>query len=238
MNAVAIASGGMDSTTLLYQLKADGYDVLAISYNYGQRHKKELDFVKVTCDKLGFQHRIVDLTNITDLIASSSLTGEQEVPDGHYTDLTMRATVVPNRNAIMLSIAAGAAMNIGAKFVATAVHGGDHFIYPDCRPPFINAISEAMTNAAGELFVEGGFVGVHAPYVNADKAHIATVGDELNVPWLDTWSCYKGGDIHCGRCGTCVERREAFHLAHVVDPTPYADMDFAWQAIADHKANS
>ena len=238
MKAVAIASGGMDSTTLLYRLKDDGYDTLVISYDYGQRHKKELEFVKVTCEKLGFQHRIVDLTNITDLIASSSLTGEADVPDGHYTDLTMRATVVPNRNAIMLSIAAGAAMNIGARFVATAVHGGDHFIYPDCRPPFIDAISEAMRTGAGELFVEGGFMGVYAPYVNRDKTAIAEDGDKLGVPWLDTWSCYKGGDIHCGRCGTCVERREAFMLAEVDDPTPYADRAFAWEAIAKHKAET
>lgn len=235
MKAVAIASGGMDSTTLLYQLHDLGCDTLVVSFDYGQRHKKELTFVAGTCQRLGFQHRIVDLTNITDLIASSSLTGEQEVPDGHYTDLTMRATVVPNRNAIMLSIAAGAAMNIGAKFVATAVHGGDHFIYPDCRPPFINAISDAMTTAAGELFVDGGFQGVWAPYVTEDKAYIATLGHSMNVPWDLTWSCYKGGDVHCGRCGTCVERREAFQLADVADPTEYEDYDFAWQAIAEHQ---
>ena len=126
-------------------------------------------------------------------------------------------------------------MNIGSHFVATAVHGGDHFIYPDCRPAFVDALSMAMSLAADDLFTEGAFEGIYSPFITTDKAYIAALGHAMHVDWNDTWSCYKGGEIHCGRCGTCVERREAFMLSGVEDPTLYEDYDFAWEAIAKHK---
>jgi len=233
---VAIASGGMDSTTLLYQLKDAGNDVLVLSFDYGQRHKKELQFIKRTCDKLGFKHEIVDITSITNLISNSTLTSDAPVPDGHFRELSMKQTVVPNRNAIMLSIAVGAAANIRAFCVATAVHGGDHFIYPDCRPYFMQHLSNASVAACQDLYEDStNFAGIFPPYIDEDKAYIAKRGNELGVEWLDTWSCYKGGEIHCGKCGTCVERREAFALANVEDPTEYEDRDFAWEAIANYK---
>ena len=222
--AVAIVSGGMDSVTLAYHLAEQGHDLLLLSMNYGQRHHKEIESARVAADALGAKHSVVDLTSITGLIASSSLTGDIDVPDGHYAEQTMKATVVPNRNMMMLSIAAGVAVSVGAQFVATGVHGGDHFIYPDCRPEFI-----AATNAAaliGNVGFGEGFQGIVAPFVYHDKAWIAGEGERLGVPWTNTWSCYKGGDIHCGRCGTCVERAEAFYLAKVDDPTDYADAYF------------
>lgn len=228
--AVAIVSGGMDSVTLAYHLAEQNYDLLLLSMNYGQRHHKEIESARAAADALGAKHSVVDLTSITGLIASSSLTGDIDVPDGHYAEQTMKATVVPNRNMMMLSIAAGVAVSIGAEFVATGVHGGDHFIYPDCRPEFI-----AATNAAaliGNVGFGEGFRGIVAPFVHHDKAWIAAEGDRLGVPWTNTWSCYKGGDIHCGRCGTCVERAEAFYLAGVDDPTDYADASF-WRVQVD-----
>jgi 7-cyano-7-deazaguanine synthase len=214
----------MDSVTLAYHLAEQGHDLLLLSMNYGQRHHKEIESARVAADALGAKHSVVDLTSITGLIASSSLTGDIDVPDGHYAEQTMKATVVPNRNMMMLSIAAGVAVSVGAQFVATGVHGGDHFIYPDCRPEFI-----AATNAAaliGNVGFGEGFQGIVAPFVYHDKAWIAGEGERLGVPWTNTWSCYKGGDIHCGRCGTCVERAEAFYLAKVDDPTDYADAYF------------
>ncbi len=239
MRTVAIVSGGMDSTTLLYQLVDLRAEVVALSFGYGQRHRKELDYAARSCERLGVEHRVVDLSALKSLISASSLTGDMDVPDGHYSAEVMRQTVVPNRNAIMLSIAAGAAMNRPATSVAIAGHGGDHFIYPDCRPTFVAAISEAMRRAADDaLFGDEPFVGVYAPFLTQSKADIAVEGDRLGVDWLTTWSCYKGGERHCGRCGTCVERREAFRLAGVVDPTPYDDMDFAWQAIAEQEEHA
>lgn len=221
---VAIVSGGMDSVTLAYHLKDQGHDLHLLSIDYGQRHRKEMDFAAQAAIDLDASHDIVDLRSITALIASSSLTGDREVPDGHYAHETMKATVVPNRNMMMLSIATAVAISEGFQFVATGVHGGDHFIYPDCRPEFISA-----TNAAaliGNIGFGDGFQGIIAPFVHHDKAWIAFEGNRLGVPWDRTWSCYKGGEIHCGRCGTCVERAEAFHLAGVEDPTQYEDPDF------------
>jgi 7-cyano-7-deazaguanine synthase len=144
----------------------------------------------------------------------------------------MRITVVPNRNAIMLTIAYGIAAARGADAVAAAFHGGDHFIYPDCRPAFVEKFAE-MQNAALEGMHD---ITLHAPFLNLTKADIVTAGAALGVPFAETWSCYKGGEIHCGRCGTCVERREAFHLANVQDPTDYADTDFWCEAIRNRKA--
>lgn len=221
---VAIVSGGMDSVVLAHHVRAEGHDLHLLSVDYGQRHRKELAYARACAERLGARHDIVDLSSITGLIATSSLTGDREVPDGHYAEETMRATVVPNRNAMMLSVAVAVAISEGAQFVATGTHGGDHFIYPDCRPEFIAAASACAL--VGNVGFGADFRGVIAPFVHLDKAAIARRGDELGVPWAETWSCYKGGEIHCGRCGTCVERREAFHIANVADPTQYADSEY------------
>lgn len=225
MKTVAIVSGGMDSVTLAHYLADEGHSLHLVSIDYGQRHKKEIQFAAVAAEDLKAKHSVVDLSSITRLIATSSLTGDDvAVPDGHYAEESMRATVVPNRNMTMLSIATAIAISEQADYVATGVHGGDHFIYPDCRPAFIAAASAATLIGMSEM--SANFKGIIAPFVHTDKAGIASIGNQLGVRWHSTWSCYKGGEIHCGRCGTCVERREAFHLAGVVDPTLYADDEF------------
>lgn len=218
MKVVALFSGGMDSTVLLAHLLDQGHEVDALSVNYGQRHKRELHAARSIARKLGIVHDTADLTALRGLLSGSALTDDVAVPDGHYAEESMRSTVVPNRNAIMLSVAAGAAVARGAGAVFTAVHAGDHFIYPDCRPQFISALSTATS-----LGTEGfGDVRIRAPFVTMTKAWIAARGHELAAPLADSWSCYKGGTLHCGACGTCVERREAFTLAGVPDPTKYA----------------
>lgn len=220
---VAVISGGLDSTALAYELKFKGHDLRLMSFNYGQRHRKELEFAAATAERLGVPWTLVDLTGITHLLAGSSLTSDDvEVPDGHYAAESMRATVVPNRNAIMLNIAAGYAVSIGARHIATGVHAGDHYIYPDCRPAFISSLNH-MLNMATEGHSKPGF-SVLAPFVHLSKANIVRLGEHYKVPWRETWSCYKGGDVHCGTCGTCRERKEAFELADVPDPTVYADV--------------
>jgi 7-cyano-7-deazaguanine synthase len=220
MKAVAIVSGGMDSVVMAHLLKSEGHDLTLMSFNYGQRHKKELHFAGMASNDLDANHVIVDLSHLTGLISSSSLTNDEiEVPDGHYAEQTMKQTVVPNRNAIMLNIAAGYAVSIGAQFIATAVHGGDHYIYPDCRPAFIKA-TDTMLSIANEGFIDPSFR-ILAPFLYADKTFIASEGARLGVDFTKTWSCYKGGEIHCGSCGTCFERREAMRDAGVTDPTEY-----------------
>jgi len=210
----------MDSVTLAYKLSDDGDELTLISFDYGQRHRKEVDFAVGCAQRLGADHEIADLSPINRLLAGSSLTSEEiEVPDGHYAEESMKATVVPNRNAIMIAVAGGLAVSRGADRVAVGVHGGDHFIYPDCRPGFINAMSSALSLGNDE-FAPDGF-GLIAPFIEGSKTDIARIGDELGVPWKETWSCYKGGELHCGTCGTCVERREAFTEAEVEDPTEY-----------------
>lgn len=220
---VALLSGGLDSTGLIAWLDAEGYrPIVAASVNYGQRHVREIDAAREVCARYDIEQVRVDLRAIAGLLTGSSLTDDVAVPDGHYQELTMRATVVPNRNLIMLSVAAGLAVARGLPFVATAVHGGDHFIYPDCRPHFIGAAAAAI-HAGTDTFGPGGAgITLLAPFVNKDKAHIARVAHDLGAPIDVTWSCYKGRDIHCGTCGTCWERQEAFLLAGVPDPTEYA----------------
>ena len=222
---VAIYSGGMDSTVLLYHLRSKDYDVRALSVDYGQRHRKELDCARAICRVIGIPHEVADLRGITHLLKGSSLTdSEVDVPEGHYAEESMKATVVPNRNMIMLSVAIGYAISLRAKFVAYGAHAGDHTIYPDCRPEFAAAVNTAA------LLADWHQVELLRPFIRSTKAEIAKRGAELSVPFEMTWSCYKGGDRHCGLCGTCVERAEAFTLAGLQDPTDY-DVARSHQAV-------
>lgn len=221
-SVVAIVSGGMDSVTLAYYLRDHGWRPTLLSVDYGQRHVREIACAAEAAAALGARHHVVDLTSLTSLLTGSALTDRSvDVPEGHYEAPTMRSTVVPNRNAMLLDVATAVAVAEGAQAVATGVHAGDHAVYPDCRPEFVLAY-ERMARIANEGFAVEGFA-VLAPFVDATKADIASLGDQLGVPWAHTWSCYQGGAVHCGRCGTCVERREAFALADVHDPTDYAD---------------
>lgn len=224
--AVCITSGGMDSATLAWHYAKHGHRLYLVGFDYGQRHRRELDSLIEIADLLDADANIIDLSHLGTFLHGSALTSDEvDVPDGHYAEETMRATVVPNRNAIMLSIATGIAVAEGAQIVATGVHAGDHFIYPDCRPEFFAPFTEAM-RAGNDGFTVDGFR-LEAPFIRMTKANIAAHGHALGVPYEVTWSCYKGGDIHCGRCGTCVERIEAFIDAGVDDPTDYADREFA-----------
>lgn len=220
--AIAIVSGGMDSVTLAYLLAHEGYTLHLLAFDYGQRHSKELLFAQRCAAALGVAFDVIDLRDVTRLLTGSALTDQAvEVPEGHYAAPNMAKTVVPNRNAIMLSIAYAVAVAEGAQVVATGVHAGDHTIYPDCRPGFVRAF-DTMGLLANEGYCDPA-LRLYAPFVNKDKGDIVTIGTALGVPYEDTWSCYKGGDIHCGRCGTCIERKEAFELAGVSDPTEYQD---------------
>lgn len=222
--AIVVASGGMDSTVLAYDLKAQGHDLRLLSVDYGQRHGKELAYAHATAITLGVPWSLADLTGITSLLAGSSLTSDDvPVPSGHYAAESMKATVVPNRNAILLNVAAGYAVSCGADFVATGVHAGDHFIYPDCRPAFIDSLNVMLGHATDGFAVDGFHVA--APYVNISKTEIAARGAALGVPFAETWSCYRGGELHCGTCGTCVERIEAIRDAGIPDPTVYETTD-------------
>jgi len=213
---VLIYSGGIDSTVLLYDLLNSGHDVQALSVNYGQRHGKELDCAKSLCKQLNVEHHVADLTALNPLLSGSSLTSPHvQVPEGHYEDESMKATVVPNRNMILLSIATGWAMSTGASSVSYAAHSGDRAIYPDCREEFADAMNSVMEIAGWDK------VSLNRPFSSLTKADIVKLGDELGVPFEQTWTCYKGGQVHCGVCGTCVERREAFQLAGVTDSTIY-----------------
>lgn len=232
MKTLVICSGGLDSVTLAYKIAQEHTLLGLISFDYGQRHKKELGYAKQCADALTVPHQIIDISHVGAQLSGSALTDDVEVPDGHYAEESMKATVVPNRNAIMLAIAYGVASAQKADAVATAVHGGDHFIYPDCRPGFIQSFEDMQKHA-----LEGmGEVKLYAPFVNISKADIAAQGHKYNVPFHQTWSCYKGGDKHCGRCGTCVERREAFHLAGLEDPTEYADPNFWIETVKQAQA--
>ena len=204
----------MDSVTLLYDFK--DRIALGISFDYGSNHNaKEIPFARWHCEQLGVEHITIDLAFMPQYFKSSLLEGADAIPEGHYADENMKSTVVPFRNGIMLSIAAGIAESRGLKYVMMANHGGDHTIYPDCRAEFVEAMSEA-TKA-------GTFPGIEilAPYTNITKADIARKGKELGIDYSKTWSCYKGADVHCGKCGTCVERKEALRDAGIEDTTIY-----------------
>ena len=217
--AVIILSGGMDSTTLAYDIiKSGKYDeVHALSFDYGQKHGKELECAKITASKLGLRsHHVVDLSDLGNLL-HSALTGSCEVPEGEYDDENQKLTVVPNRNMIMLSIAAGYAMSIGAIDLFYGAHAGDHTTYPDCRPEFVEAMNAVLAVAHYTP------VRVIVPYLHYGKGNVAAKGMLLGVPYEDTWTCYKGGDISCGKCGSCDERLKAFKEARMTDPLEYAE---------------
>jgi 7-cyano-7-deazaguanine synthase len=219
-HAVVVASGGVDSTTLVYRLKAEGRQLTLLGVDYGQRHRIELEHVRRTAEAVGARYLRLGLSGLGGLLAGSALTDQAVmVPSGHYSDVSMRATVVPNRNALLLDLAVGLAVADGADAVAFGAHSGDHPIYPDCRPAFVEAYAR-MVAVANEGFLPVGFQ-VLAPFLTWTKADIVRHGAELGVPFADTWSCYRGGERHCGRCGTCTERREAFAVAGVPDPTDY-----------------
>lgn len=209
---VLVLSGGLDSTVLLYKLLSEGKEVKAISFNYGQRHSIELEKAKATCQKLGIEHKVIDLSFIKELVSNSALTGDIEVPHGHYEAENMKLTVVPNRNAIMANIAIGWAVNLDFDEVALGVHAGDHAIYPDCRPDFIYALDNLAQLANYKS------ISIYTPFLFLDKGDIAKIGKELNVDFSLTHTCYEGKEIPCGKCGSCQEREYAFKKAETNDP--------------------
>jgi len=213
-DSVLILSGGVDSTTLLYDERER--IALAVSFDYGSKHNaREIPYAQWHCRQLGIRHIVIPLEFMTKYFKSSLLEGGADIPEGHYADENMRSTVVPFRNGIMLSVAVGIAESNGLKYVMMANHGGDHTIYPDCTPQFVDAFNLA---ARAGTFVR---VGLRSPYTLLTKADIARRGKTLGIDYSKTWSCYKGGNAHCGKCGTCVERREAFCEAGIEDPTDY-----------------
>ncbi len=193
---VVIYSGGMDSFTVLHNAIRAGHQVYALSFNYGQRHVKELICAQNVCQELGIHHKIVDISAINQLIGGSSLTDDIEVPEGHYAADNMKSTVVPNRNMILLSLAVGYAVSLDAQAVYYGAHSGDHFIYPDCRPEFVQKMHDVCQIA------------------NYEPVDIIS-------PYSKTWTCYNGREKACGKCGSCQERLEAFALNQVTDPLPY-----------------
>lgn len=216
-DSVIVVSGGMDSITLLYDKKEE--IALAVTFDYGSKHNaREIEWAKVHCGRLGIRHIVIKLDFMQKYFTSSLLEGGDEIPEGHYADENMKSTVVPFRNGIMLSVAAGIAESNGLKKILIANHGGDHTIYPDCRPEFIGAMDRAIANGTYED------VRIDAPYTNITKGDIAKIGKRLGIDYSETWSCYKGGERHCGKCGTCIERKEAMALAGIDDRTEYESM--------------
>lgn len=222
---VALFSGGLDSTALLYHLRDEGHEVLPLSIHYGQRHNRELKSADDIVKEMGLEYQAVNLTYLSPLLGGSSQTDYSiEVPEGHYAEDNMKVTVVPNRNMILLSVAVAYAISQKAVYVAYAAHKGDHDQYPDCRQEFIDAMASAIALCDYQP------PRLIAPFSGMTKAEIVKEGLVHQARLDMSWSCYKGGQFHCGRCGTCVERREAFHLAGETDPTIYLDTDFWRQA--------
>lgn len=215
-NSLIILSGGMDSVTLLHYRKEN--IALAVTFDYGSNHnKREAEYAAYHCEQLGIEHIVIPLAFIHDYFKSSLLEGAEAIPEGHYAAENMKSTVVPFRNGIMLSIACGLAESRGLEKVLIANHYGDHAIYPDCRQSFISAMDEAMANGTYKQ------VGIDAPFTGISKTDIAKIGKELGIDYSKTYSCYKGREKHCGKCGTCVERKEALRDAGIEDTTIYEE---------------
>lgn len=216
MKVVVLVSGGMDSVTALHAAGREHEVIAGLSFDYGSKHNhRELPFAAWHCEQLGVKHEVVRLDFMDRLFQSDLLKSGGEIPEGHYEAENMKQTVVPFRNGILLAIGAGYAESVGAGALVIAAHSGDHAIYPDCRETFMEPMARAIR--------EGTYAGVEIlrPFIDLRKEGIAEVGAGLGVDFARTWSCYKGGERHCGKCGTCVERREAFALAGLHDPTDY-----------------
>lgn len=219
MKVCVLLSGGMDSVTALYDALAHHEVAACLSFDYGSKHNaREIHFAKLHAERNGVRHHVIALDFVNQLFKSDLLRSGGAIPDGHYAEESMKRTVVPFRNGIMLAIAAGYAESVDAQGLVIAAHSGDHAIYPDCREPFMQAMATAMG--------EGTYARIQLlrPFIATDKAGIARCGVDLGIDFSETWSCYKGGEIHCGTCGTCVERREAFVLAGLSDPTLYVQI--------------
>jgi 7-cyano-7-deazaguanine synthase len=212
---VVIYSGGMDSFTVLNRALKDGKEVFALSFDYGQRHVKELECASKVCNSLGVKHKVIDISSINQLLAGSSLTDDIDIPEGHYEAENMKSTIVPNRNMILLSLAVGYAVSVGASQVYYGAHSGDHAIYPDCRPEFVQKMNDVCLIANYES------VEIFSPYLTVNKTAILTDGISMGLDYSDTWTCYNGREKACGKCGACEERLEAFSDNNVVDPIEY-----------------
>lgn len=215
--AVVIISGGMDSTTLLYDVCAQGYDTYALSFNYNQKHKRELECASKTCEKLGIPHKILDLSILNDIAPSALTRDDWEVPVGHYQAENMKETVVPNRNMIMLALAAAYAISNKATKLFYGAHAGDHAIYPDCREEFISVMKQAF------LLCDWNKLELEAPYWDIDKGDILLIGKKLGVDYSITHTCYNAGPEACGVCGSCSERLLGFEKAGMIDPIKYKE---------------
>ncbi|GLX86400.1 7-cyano-7-deazaguanine synthase [Thalassotalea loyana] len=212
---VVIYSGGMDSFTVLNRALRDGKEVYALTFDYGQKHVKEIDYARAVCQELNIEHKVIDITAINQLLAGSSLTDDIEIPEGHYEEESMKSTVVPNRNMILLSLAVGYAVSKEASQVYYGAHSGDHAIYPDCRPEFVQKMSDVCQIANYEP------VTIYCPYLDNDKIEILTDGLKMGLDYGKSWTCYNGREEACGKCGACQERLEAFEKNNVTDPLPY-----------------
>ncbi len=213
--AVIIYSGGMDSFTVLHHALSKGLKPCALSFDYGQRHSKELKYAENVCRSLNIEHTLVDITSINQLLAGSSLTSDIPIPEGHYEEPSMQSTVVPNRNMILLSLAIGHAVSIGANKVFYGAHSGDHAIYPDCRPEFVKKMNDVSQIANYEA------VDICTPYLTNDKGEILADGLRMGLDYSQTWTCYNGRELACGQCGACQERLEAFEVNGKTDPLKY-----------------
>lgn len=212
---VVIYSGGMDSFTVLNRAIKDGFDVYAVSFHYGQRHHRELEAARQVCEQLQIPHKVVDIRAINTLLAGSSLTDDIDIPEGQYANSNMTSTVVPNRNMILLSLAIGYAVSIGAQKVYYGAHSGDHEIYPDCRPEFVEAMNHVSQIANYEA------VDIHSPYLHQSKADILADGISMGLDYSRTWTCYNGRQKACGKCSACQERLAAFASQGISDPLEY-----------------
>jgi 7-cyano-7-deazaguanine synthase len=216
---VVIYSGGMDSFTVLHKAIEQGKDVYPLTFNYGQRHSKEIDYAARVCQELNIEHKVVDISAISQLMAGSSLTTDSDVdiPEGHYEEDSMKSTVVPNRNMVLLSMAIAYAVSIDANAVYYGAHSGDHAIYPDCRPEFVHKMNEVSQIANYQP------ISIVSPYIDNNKIEILADGLRMGLDYGKSWTCYNGREKACGVCGSCVERLEAFASNAITDPLAYEE---------------